>query len=92
MTSPIATVFAQKYLAQEVCQRVFLDIHTDFLLQLWLPFFNLVSFVLGVRITLMRALYHQSIIICPQTYFNTKVKKLRLEAEKAKKDREPKKD
>ncbi|KAF8530986.1 hypothetical protein JB92DRAFT_2854483 [Gautieria morchelliformis] len=57
MTSPVATVFAQKYLAQE----------------LWLPFFNLVSFVLG-------------------TYFNTKVKKLSLEAERAKKDREPKKD
>ncbi|GJJ13920.1 hypothetical protein Clacol_008177 [Clathrus columnatus] len=52
MSSPLATLFAQKYLAPE----------------LWVPFFNLVQFCLG-------------------TYFNTKVKKMRMLAEEKKKGR-----
>jgi len=55
VSSPLTMVFAQKFLPQE----------------LWVPFFNLVGFVLG-------------------TYFTTRVKTLRLAAEKAKKDKEEK--
>jgi len=48
ISSPLAMVIAQKFIAP----------------QLWVPFFNLVSFTLG-------------------TYFTTRVKMLRLQAEKA---------
>ncbi|EPQ60534.1 hypothetical protein GLOTRDRAFT_68255 [Gloeophyllum trabeum ATCC 11539] len=54
ITSPLTLVFAQQFLSPE----------------LWVPFFNIVGFVLG-------------------TYFNTKVKQIRLAAEK-KKDKDPK--
>ncbi|KAJ3490550.1 hypothetical protein NLI96_g1346 [Meripilus lineatus] len=58
MSSPLAMVFAQKYLPP----------------QLWFPFFSLVQFSLG-------------------TYFNIKVKKIRLAAEaKAKKEQQEKRD
>ena len=80
MTSPVYTVFAQQFLPAE----------------LWVPFFNFMQFLTGVRPSLsfvngFPCLACQRYHV--QTYFNIKIKKMRLEAEeKAKKEREGKKD
>ena len=79
MTSPVYTVFAQQFLPAE----------------LWVPFFNFMQFLTGVsRSPQAGSIESRELglnMTDGQTYFNTKLKKMRLEAEaKAKKDKEDK--
>lgn len=79
MTSPVYTVFAQQFLPTE----------------LWVPFFTFMQFLTGVstHTPLYDHLRFPTSDPTPQTYFNTKIKRMQIEAAaKAKKDKEPKKD
>ena len=69
------SVIDQMHLASDVCGP---DI-----IQLWVPFFNLVSFVLGVSLSfILQGRRCRTDILPQQTYFNTKMKRLRKSAKK----------
>ena len=75
MTSPVYTVFAQQFLPAEM----------------WVPFFNFMQFLTGVSVPDTPVILVAAADCSVQTYFNTKLKKMRVEAEeKAKKDKEGK--
>ena len=75
MTSPVYTVFAQQFLPAEM----------------WVPFFNFMQFLSGVSVFGPPVIHVAAADLSVQTYFNTKLKKMRVEAEeKAKKDKEGK--
>jgi len=69
------SVIDEMHLASDVCGP---DI-----IQLWVPFFNLVSFVLGVSLSfILQGRRCRTDILPQQTYFNTKMKRLRKSAKK----------
>jgi hypothetical protein len=67
-------------------------------MQLWVPFFSFVQFILGVRIVLSGSVVLNAYLRC-QTFFNMRVKQLRLaavrreklEREKRERDAQPEK-
>lgn len=68
------------------------NINTDLFGSFGYPSSTLCRSFLECVYILICAARHRPVILCPQTYFNAKVKILRLKAEKAKNDREAKQE